>query len=130
MKKTFLATVMFLLMGASSIFAQEFAQTKEIKFARGKSSATVTGTLNGDESMDYSLGARAGQRMKIEFTCTSTKMGYSISSDSGDLANEKRGTTTVTLTDTGTQLISIHGLGVMGVSQVRNARYTMKVTIL
>jgi hypothetical protein len=130
MKAFFLPFLVLLFLGTSSVFAQDFAQSKEIKFARGKSAATVTGTLNGDEDVTYTLGAREGQRMQINFTSTSPKLGYSVSSDSGDLVSEKRNTQIVTLTDTGTQTINVHFLNIAGTSNLRNVRYTLKVTIL
>ncbi len=41
-----------------------FSQTR-IRFARGKSSATVSGKLNGDYQRIYVVGARAGQMMTV-----------------------------------------------------------------
>ena len=44
------------------------AQTaKRIQFAKGQSSATVTGTLKKDSQAFYKLGAKAGQKLTVVF---------------------------------------------------------------
>lgn len=40
-------------------------QTRQITFAKGASSATIKGTVTGDQTIDYKLRARAGQTMKV-----------------------------------------------------------------
>lgn len=47
-------------------FAQK-AEPLEIKFARGKTSKTVSQILSGDEQMEYVFNARAGQKISIKF---------------------------------------------------------------
>lgn len=55
---------------AASGFAQGGkAEPLEIKFEKGKSSATVGTSLAGDQQMEYSFTARAGQTVSIK--CTS-----------------------------------------------------------
>jgi hypothetical protein len=39
--------------------------TKPIQFAKGATSATVKGTIKGDQTIDYKLRARAGQTMRV-----------------------------------------------------------------
>lgn len=40
-------------------------QTKPIQFAKGSSAATIKGTIKGDQTIDYTLRAKAGQTMKV-----------------------------------------------------------------
>jgi len=41
-------------------------ETRPIHFAKGASSATVKGTIKGDQTVDYKLRARAGQTMSVK----------------------------------------------------------------
>ena len=43
-------------------------QTREVQFAKGASSATLKGTVKGDQFVDYTLRAGAGQTMKVAMT--------------------------------------------------------------
>ena len=50
--------------GASPSFADAI-ETKPLQFAKGTSAATVKGTLKGDQTIDYTVRARAGQTMTV-----------------------------------------------------------------
>ena len=64
-----------LLVGpATAAFGQEPRQER-VAFKAGTSSATVKGTIKGDESVDYLLGARRGQTMTVTLT-TSNGANY------------------------------------------------------
>ena len=43
-------------------------RTKPVQFKAGTSSATIKGTLKGDQTIDYTLRARAGQTMSVSFS--------------------------------------------------------------
>ncbi|HEX3102431.1 MAG TPA: hypothetical protein VHQ01_11590 [Pyrinomonadaceae bacterium] len=51
------------------LFSQAvFTQTaKRIQFAKGQSSATVTGTLKSDSQAIYKIGAKKGQKLTVDF---------------------------------------------------------------
>ena len=55
--------------GVSPAFGQDSVR---IQFQPGATSATVNGTIVGDEYTDYVLRARAGQRMVVSLTVTGT----------------------------------------------------------
>lgn len=40
-------------------------QTKPVQFAKGRSSAAIKGSIKGDQAIDYTLRARAGQTMNV-----------------------------------------------------------------
>lgn len=42
-------------------------QTKPVQFKKGDSSTTITGSLKGDQTVDYTLRAKAGQTMSVSF---------------------------------------------------------------
>lgn len=58
--------VSFLLATTSVAIAQ--VATTTVAFAKGKSSAAVSGTLKGDQIRDYVVRANAGQTMKVTLT--------------------------------------------------------------
>lgn len=72
-----------------SAFAQK-AEPNRINFARGKSSATLSGTLSNNEQMEYVFGAKAGQ--KITLKVTSVPRGnffdFDLQGDGFDLSTE------------------------------------------
>jgi len=51
-----------LMLGA---VAQAQIRTERVQFAKGASSKTITGSLKGDASVDYIVGARAGQTLNV-----------------------------------------------------------------
>ena len=59
---------------AAAVVAASFAcavaaaaiETRPIQFAKGASSATVKGTIKGDQTVDYTVRARAGQTMSVK----------------------------------------------------------------
>ena len=67
MKSVLIFLVMFLAFGATATFAQHGgkAEPLRIKFAAGKSSTTLTGTLSNDQQMEYIFGASKGQKVTI-----------------------------------------------------------------
>jgi len=40
-------------------------ETRSIQFAKGTNSATIKGTIKGDQTVDYTLRAKAGQTMRV-----------------------------------------------------------------
>ena len=56
-----------LLLCISNAFAQK-AEPNRIKFTKGKSSATVSGTLSNNDEMDYVFGAKAGRKITLKVT--------------------------------------------------------------
>ena len=79
---SFLLVIAFFACAAVSTFAQGGgkAEPKEIKFAKGKSSAALSGSLKGDEEMEYSFGAKQGQKVTVTNT-TSSLFSFRIFND-------------------------------------------------
>jgi hypothetical protein len=67
-KTKLILSLLILLAAAGAAIAQHGgkAEPNEIKFAKGKSSATVSNTLSGDQQAEYSFTARAGQTVSIK----------------------------------------------------------------
>jgi len=64
MKIKLLVLFTFLFLGIGSVFAQK-AEPKRIKFAKGKSSKTVTGVLRNNQQQEYVIGAKRGQLLTV-----------------------------------------------------------------
>ncbi|MBN3582715.1 hypothetical protein JYB64_10005 [Algoriphagus aestuarii] len=57
--RLFFTTVLIFILPLFS-FPQEQIEVKRVEFEKGKSSATITGELKGDQIIDYVLYAKAG----------------------------------------------------------------------
>ena len=55
----------FLLLAPAVSYARDDIRTERVHFQKGASSAAVNGSIKGDETVDYVLGARAGQHMNV-----------------------------------------------------------------
>ena len=76
---------LFLLLAVSPIIS--IAQndiTKRIKFAKGKSSATVKGAVLRDEIETYIIKVNKGQKMTVKITAIEKNGSFSIEKPSGD----------------------------------------------
>ncbi|HTI03514.1 MAG TPA: hypothetical protein VL752_21425 [Acidisoma sp.] len=77
MIRTTLAAI--LLLGASAARGQEPANCTPIHFARGHSSATVSGSVGSDEPFPcYTLATGKGQTAIFRFARTNRNMAFSI----------------------------------------------------
>ncbi|MCM8597019.1 hypothetical protein [Accumulibacter sp.] len=65
MKTLLIAAALALLPLAAPSWAE--IQTKPVQFPKGTSSATIKGLLKGEQTVDYTLRARAGQTMTVTF---------------------------------------------------------------
>jgi hypothetical protein len=52
--------------------------TRPVQFARGASSATVKGQIQGYQSVDHTLRARAGQTMKVELNSANSGLAFNV----------------------------------------------------
>ncbi len=89
MKTKLFFIAIILVSGFANAFAQK-AEPQRIQFARGKSSANLSGTLSNNQEMHYVFGAKAGQ--KITLKVTSAPKGnffdFDLQGDGFDLETE------------------------------------------
>jgi hypothetical protein len=64
MKKLFACLLAGTLLTTTALTAEA---TKPIQFAKGKSSAAVSGKIKGSDDVDYTLRASTGQTMTVDF---------------------------------------------------------------
>ena len=97
------------------------AQTvSDVQFAPGNFATMVSGTIIGDEHIDYRLGAKAGQEMFVELTVPDSKGNGIVyfnslppGSDGEAIYNGSTlgNTTTVDLPEDGTYSIRVYQMG-------------------
>lgn len=63
--RTLWALLAFLLLISAPIAHADGIKTEAVQFAKGSTSATIKGSLKGDQTIDYTLRARAGQTMNV-----------------------------------------------------------------
>jgi hypothetical protein len=89
-KLTIFLAVVFLC--ATHIFAQGGgkAEPNRIKFAKGKTSAVVSGTLSNNDEMDYVFAAKAGQKvsLKVVSNPTGDLFDFTIAGDGFEFQTE------------------------------------------
>jgi hypothetical protein len=64
--RTLLAALASLLLMVSTVAHAHGIETRAVQFAKGKSSATIKGSLKGEQTIDYTLRAKAGQTMSVK----------------------------------------------------------------
>lgn len=73
-----LAAVASLFLMAFSLAHADAIETRALQFAQGKSSATIKGSLRGDQTIDYTLRARAGQTMSVRLATTNGANHFNV----------------------------------------------------
>ena len=106
-----LAVLMIIGMTDSAAFSQT-----RIRFARGRTSTTISGTVAGYGSRDYVLGARRGQTMTVRLTSGSGDAHIDIG------GNDVGSGETIELRSTDDYIITVHNEG-------RATRFSLYISI-
>jgi hypothetical protein len=85
-----------------------FAQDGVIKFAKGKTSATVAGKINKGEEKAFTFNAKEGQTVKLKVTSGNKKVSLSGYGEGGD---ESLVTTIDATTDAGENTFTVTNRG-------------------
>ena len=67
-----------LLAASSWSLAADAIESRPLQFAKGASSATVKGSLKGDQTIDYKLRAKAGQTMNITLKTSNASNYFNV----------------------------------------------------
>jgi hypothetical protein len=114
LKKIGLKFLVLVLIGVTA--ATDLLAQSRIRFARGRTSATVSGTMAAGGARDYVLGARRGQTLTATLSCGNGKCDFA----QGDLHDTQY---SQYVDSNGDVYITIHNHG-------RQAtRFTMTVSI-
>ena len=132
MKKIFPLPLALFLLFTGSLMAQDPIIEKTVSFERGESSAIITASIQGYETVDYLLGAKAGQTMTVSMTTDHTVNYFNVlpPNDPTALYNSSMGDNSWTgvLTVDGTYRVRVY---MMRSAARRNekASYTIDVAI-
>jgi hypothetical protein len=63
---------------AMPVTAQSPIRSERVQFARGATSSTIRGSLKGYDTVDYIVGARAGQSMSVSMQTSSTSAYFNV----------------------------------------------------
>lgn len=99
--KTLIVKSFVVLLIIGTMDSAVFSQTR-IRFARGKTSATVSGNLSSYASRSYVLGASEGQTMTVRVSSTSGRVWVDIG------GNDVGKGTTIELRSTDDYIITVH----------------------
>lgn len=126
-RKAGIAAILFLFTITAMAFIGRDGITKRVRFAKGKSSATLSNSVVRGDRDTYILGAKAGQRMTVRITSLENNAVFQIEGPHGEYlegAGEVDDATsvTVTLPDTGDYRIIVGGTR-------GNATYKLTVSI-
>ena len=103
------------LMIVGTMNSSVFSQTR-IRFGRGRTSSTVSGSVSAGGSRSYVLGASRGQTMTVRVTSNTGDVHVDIG------GNDVGSGTTIRLRSTDDYIITVHNEG-------RAARYSLYVSI-
>jgi len=67
-----------LLLAGAPAWADSAIRSQSIQFKRGASSATLKGSIKGDQVVDYKLRAGAGQKMAVQFEPSSPSAYFNV----------------------------------------------------
>jgi len=63
---------------AGTALAAEGIESRPLQFAKGASSATVKGSIQGRQTIDYKLRAKAGQTMAVNLSSGNTGLAFNV----------------------------------------------------
>jgi hypothetical protein len=67
-----------LMLTVQPVASQNPIQTRAVQFKKGESGTTIKGSLKGDQTIDYTLAAGAGQAMRIKFTPSNASAYFNL----------------------------------------------------
>ena len=126
-KRLGLGLFMLLFVLGSAGFAAPDGITKRVKFAKGKSSVTLSNSVIRGDRDTYILGAKAGQRMTVRITSLENNAVFQVENPDGEYMEgsgegDDATSITVSLADSGDHRIIVGGTR-------GNAAYRLTVSI-
>jgi hypothetical protein len=73
-----------LAIGATPIWAETGIPQQDIVFKKGASSGSASGKIKGNNSIDYLVRAKAGQRMTVDFKAAKSAAYFNVLSPNGE----------------------------------------------
>ncbi|QBN20435.1 hypothetical protein [Flavobacterium nackdongense] len=107
--------------------------TKKVSFPTGKSSTVINGTIVGEQTIDYTVGANAGQTLKVTLKPTSKSSYFNVlppgSEGAADFIGQNEGNTcSLNLTKSGTYKIRVYQMR-SSARRGEKATYSLSISI-
>ena len=77
-KISLVITGLFYLIFTATLSAQTGIEEKQVFFDKGKTSATISEKISGDQTIDYVLGAKKGQTMTVNLKTDNTANYFNV----------------------------------------------------
>jgi hypothetical protein len=84
--KVWVIAAVYLGLASAPAWAADGIRETAVQFAKGKSSATLKDKIKGDESVDYRLGATAGQTMTVTLKPSNRSTYFNVTPPGEDSA--------------------------------------------
>jgi hypothetical protein len=84
--KVWVIAAVCLGLASAPAWAADGIRETAVQFAKGKSAATLKGEVKGDESVDYRLGAAAGQTMTVTLKPSNRSTYFNVMAPGEDSA--------------------------------------------
>jgi hypothetical protein len=121
-----------LALAAVPSFAQSDIVKRPVQFAKGKSGTTIKGSLTGDQSVDYTLRAAAGQTMTVKLSGgSSVNFNVLPPGSTGEalfIGSRDGNRSTTTLPASGEYTIRVYQMG-HAASSDKRSNFTLDVAI-
>lgn len=103
--------VLLLMIGGTPAFADDMRR-ETVRFAPGTSGSTINARVTGYQSVRYSLGVSAGQKMSVQLDSSNTSLYFNITAPGADAAlyngSIDGNATTVTIPSSGNYVIDVY----------------------
>jgi hypothetical protein len=77
-KMSFAIGALAALGATASLYAQSGIRSERVQFAKGTSSKVIKASIKGDATVDYLVGARAGQTLTVSFVTSNTSAYFNV----------------------------------------------------
>ena len=114
--------VLIVAMIVVSLASDSLAQTR-IRFARGRSAATLSGAMSAGGTRSYTIGVRRGQTMTVQVTSGNNRIDLDVDGPDGHIEYGDNGYSQVYIDRSGDHTITISNSGRAG------TRFNLTVTV-
>ena len=121
-----------LALAAAPSFAQSDIVKRPVQFAKGRSGATIKGSITGDQTLDYTLRAAAGQTMTVKLSGgSSVNFNVLPPGSTGEalfVGSRDGNVSTTTLLASGEYTLRVYQMG-QAASSGKRSNFTLDVAI-
>lgn len=107
----FRIAALFLMIGGTPAMADD-ARRETVRFAAGTSGTTINSKVKGYDSIQYSLGVRAGQKMSVQLDSSNASLYFNITAPGASealyIGSIDGNATTVTIPSSGNYVIDVY----------------------